>query len=66
MARHKDSDWLRRAPKRVVLVNFSAEELADGARGPEEAVLAGAAREAVAAVLNRLNPPGADPAGAEV
>ncbi|MEW6448080.1 MAG: sigma-70 family RNA polymerase sigma factor [Bacillota bacterium] len=57
VARHKYIDWLRRAPKGVVLVNFPAEELVDGARGPEEAVLAGAAREAVAAALNRLSPP---------
>ncbi|NHM27162.1 sigma-70 family RNA polymerase sigma factor [Desulfofundulus sp. TPOSR] len=57
VARHKYIDWLRRSPKGVVLVNFPAEELTDGVRGPEEAALAGAVRETVAAALNRLSPP---------
>lgn len=38
-------------------MNFPAEELTDGVRGPEEAALAGAVRETVAAALNRLSPP---------
>ncbi|RJQ27541.1 MAG: sigma-70 family RNA polymerase sigma factor [Peptococcaceae bacterium] len=57
VARHKYIDWLRRTKKGVMLVDFAAEELADGAVGPEEAVLAGEAKEAVAAALNRLDPP---------
>ena len=33
VARHKYIDWLHRTKKEVALVNFSAEELADGAGG---------------------------------
>lgn len=55
VARHKYIDWLRRTKKEVALVNFPAEELADGAGGPEEAMLKEEAREIIAAAMNRLN-----------
>lgn len=57
VTRHKYIDWLRRTKKEVPLVDFAVEELADGAAGPEEAVLTGEAREAVAVALSRLDKP---------
>jgi len=57
VARHKYIDWLRRTKKEVPLVDFAVEELADGAVGPEEAVLTGEAREAVTVALSRLDKP---------
>ena len=52
VARHKYIDWLRRTKKEVVLINFPAEKLTDGAQEPEEAVLKKEERDIIATVKN--------------